>query len=201
MHNRHLRRVNFSLHLAPEHSRADLHALQQLKRWRDALPQATRDVGEVNRQIRHFHRRVYLAGLQLQLLKPALCSHIAESLGRESLTLDVLCAELRRDGLLPDEAAQSGFSDPQLAQMRDLMSRIAAPVAEPATSADAGELAALREEVAGLRVLLQQQTRLLEQLHVGQPRSARSAEKVPEEQDAAAAPLEKLKKIRQKGIF
>ena len=197
MHNRHLRRVNFSLHLAPEHSRADLHALAQLKRWRDALPESSGDLSEVNRQIRRFHRGVYLAGLQLQLLSPALCSHVAESLGRESLTLEMLCAELRRDGLLPDEPVQGagGFSEPQLAQLRDLMGATAA------SPHDSGELAALREEVAGLRTLIAQQNRLLTQLERGSERPARGAGSAPEEQDAAAAPQEKLNKIRQKGIF
>lgn len=182
MYSRQVRRVNLSLHLSPEHSRADLRAMKQLKKWHDALRQPDSDVTDVNMQMRRFHRDVYLAGLQLSLLKPTLCRHIAESLGREPLTLETLAGELLRDGLLPGGAAA------------------------PEKTGGEEMLAQLREEVAGLKALLEHQGAILARL-------AESGARVPtaepseiargEEQgdSARAAPLEKLQKIRQKGIF
>jgi len=168
-----MRRVNLSLHLSPEASRADQRAMMQLKTWHEAVQQAGSGVTEANMEIRRFHRHVYLAGLQLHLLKPQLCSRIAESLGREALTLESLCAELQHDGLLPGEApetttaAATDFSQQQLEQMRTLMTQIL-PAHSPAAS-DSGsseETAMLRREVAELKTLLEQQHLLLQQLRV-----------------------------------
>lgn len=99
--SRHIRRVNLSLHLSPEHSRADLRAMLQLKKWHQALNQTGSHPGDASMEMRRFHRNVYLAGLQLQLLDPQLCSHIAEAMGREALTLNELCSELATAQLLP----------------------------------------------------------------------------------------------------
>ena len=192
MHSRQIRRVNLSLHLSPEHSRADLRAMQQLKKWHDALQQAGSDAGEVNMQMRRFHRSVYLAGLQLYLMSPPLCSHVAESLGREALTPDALWSEMQRDGLLEagKEAAPQAFSDAQLAQMRELMAQ-----AIPAGRDDA--LAALRDEVAALRALLAEKA---------PPAAAPCRGEADNDDDTGvidfdAVPMAKMKKIRQKGIF
>ncbi|MGK8934515.1 hypothetical protein ACRS85_17490 [Pluralibacter gergoviae] len=192
MHSRQIRRVNLSLHLSPEHSRADLRAMQQLKQWHDALLQAGSDVNDVNMQIRRFHRSVYLAGLQLYLMSPPLCSHVAESLGREALTPDALWAEMQRDGLLPDAGERpvpAGFNEPQLAQMRELMAQ-AVPVDRNET------LEALREELAALKAMLAPQA----QSAIAQ-REAAADDGGATIIDPDAVPVAKMNKIRQKGIF
>lgn len=224
MSNRHIRRVNLSLHLSPEHSRADLRAMLQLKKWHQELNQTGSHPGDANMEMRRFHRNVYLAGLQLQLLNPQLCSHVAESMGREKLTLDALCGELVSAQLLPippgeapapatePAASSDAFSKQQLRQMRALMSdalsRLPAPA--PAAAADDAsreELTLLRGEVAQLKTLLNQQHLLLQQLRLSGRAAAPAAENTrsgqTEELDLSTlgAPAQKMKQIRQKGIF
>ncbi|BBS89517.1 MULTISPECIES: hypothetical protein [Enterobacteriaceae] len=220
MSNRHIRRVNLSLHLSPEHSRADLRAMLQLKKWHQTLSQAGNNPGDASMEMRRFHRNVYLAGLQLQLLNPQLCSHVAESMGRETLTLDALCSELTAAQLLPASVAAEpvadapapsvDFSKQQLRQMRALMSDALQrqPAPAPAEPDDGMHetLGQLRSEVAQLKALLNQQHLLLQQLRLS-GRTAPAAESVKngltEEVDLStlAAPAQKMKQIRQKGIF
>ncbi|HAT1571469.1 TPA: hypothetical protein I8Y10_002844 [Kluyvera cryocrescens] len=222
MSNRHIRRVSLSLHLSPEHSRADLRAMLQLKKWHQELNQTGTNPGDANMEMRRFHRNVYLAGLQLQLLNPQLCSHVAESMGRDKLTLDELCGELVSAQLLPippgeapepaPAASSDDFSKQQLRQMRALMSdalsRLPAPA--PAAAADDAsreELTLLRGEVAQLKTLLNQQHLLLQQLRLSGRAAAPAAENTrsgqTEELDLSTlgAPAQKMKQIRQKGIF
>lgn len=221
MSNRHIRRVNLSLHLSPEHSRADLRAMLQLKKWHQELNQTGNNPGDANMEMRRFHRNVYLAGLQLQLLNPQLCSHVAEAMGREKLTLDELCGELVSAQLLPippgdapaPEPATSSddFSKQQLRQMRALMSealsRQPAPVVAPPDESSREELTLLRGEVAQLKTLLNQQNLLLQQLRMSGRAAAPAAESTKsgqtEELDLSTlgAPAQKMKQIRQKGIF
>lgn len=219
MSNRHIRRVNLSLHLSPEHSRADLRAMLQLKKWHQALNQAGGQPGDTTMEMRRFHRNIYLAGLQLQLLNPQLCSHVAESMGREKLTLDELCGELAGAGLLPVAAGSApaaeplsptaDFSKQQLRQMRALMSEALQRQPAPAAPDDGSreELSQLRSEVAQLKTLLNQQHLLLQQLRLSGRASSPAAEStkngLTEEVDLSTldAPAQKMKQIRQKGIF
>ena len=221
MSNRHIRRVNLSLHLSPEHSRADLRAMLQLKKWHQALNQAGSQPGDTTMEMRRFHRNIYLAGLQLQLLNPQLCSHVAESMGREKLTLDELCGELAGAGLLPVSAGPTptpaaepisptaDFSKQQLRQMRALMSEALQRQPAPAAPDDGSreELSQLRSEVAQLKTLLNQQHLLLQQLRLSGRAPSPAAESMKngltEEVDLSTldAPAQKMKQIRQKGIF
>jgi hypothetical protein len=210
MRNRQTRRVNLSLHLSPEQSRADLRAMLQLKQWHQALQQGESDVNDANMAIRRFHRNVYLAGLQLHLLKPQLCSHVAESLGRESLTLESLCGELQQAGLLPGEKsaeAEEAFSAAQREQLLALMGQAmqqSPPAAPQAVTSE--ETVKLRHEVAELKTLLEQQHLLLQQLRVNGrtaagPAPARGGQAEEVDLSAVAAPTQKMNKVRQKGIF
>lgn len=214
MSNGQIRRVNLSLHLSPEHSRADLRAMLQLKKWHQELSQAGNPAGDANMEMRRFHRNVYLAGLQLQLLNPQLCSHVAESMGREKLTLEALCSELASAELLPiaaSAAEQSApnvdFSKQQLRQMRALMSEAFQRQPAPADETSHQELGQLRSEVAQLKTLLDQQNLLLQQLRMSGRTAAPMAESAKSGMaealalEALAAPVQKMKKIRQKGIF
>lgn len=212
MSNRRIRRVDLSLHLSPEQSRADLRAMLQLKKWHQALSQAGSNPGDISMEMRRFHRNVYLAGLQLQLLSPPLCSHIAESLGREALTLEALCSELASGELLPaatasapETPASSGeFSKQQLRQMRALMSDALQRQSVP-DEASRQALEQLHSEVAQLKALLDQQNVLLQQLRMsGRAAEAETAKKGHTETldvNALNAPTEKMKQIRKKGIF
>lgn len=209
MSNRQIRRVNLSLHLSPEHSRADLRAMVHLKKWHEEINSAGGNSSDTSMEIRRFHRNVYLAGLQLQMLNPQLCSHIAESIGRETLTLDDLCAELREGQLLPLAAPQPAaavehhpeFSKQQLRQMRALMSEAA-----QRREKSEGDLSAMRGEIAQLKSLLEKQNLLLQQLRLsGRAASATESTKAGVAEEVALSSLEnqsqKMKQIRQKGIF
>jgi hypothetical protein len=171
MRNGPIRRVNLSLHLTPEQSHADLRAMQQLQQWHQAVGQSA-SVDDSNMTIRAFHRDVYLAGLQLFLLDPALCHHVAESLGRENLTLEALLGELQPQAQ-PDESSL--------------------PLAE---------LQKIRDEIAALRPLMEQQKLALQQLRMSAKSSSAAApERDNVEVSQVDAPVEKMKKVRQKGIF
>lgn len=170
-----IRRVNLSLHLTPEQSRADLHAMQQLQKWHQSLESAA-GIDDANMEIRAFHRNVYLAGLQLHRMDPALCHHVAESLGRENLSLATLLGELQAQ---PEPERQS-----------------------ESPSAHLEELQKIREEIAALKPLLEQQKLALQQLRmVAKGASAAVPERDNVEISPVEAPTEKMQKIRQKGIF
>lgn len=174
MRNGQIRRVNLSLHLTPEQSRADRRAMQQLQQWHQSVDTEA-GIDDANMTIRAFHRNVYLAGLQLHLLDPALCRHVAESLGREPLSLPELLDELRPQ-------AQSDADDDGAEQL--------------------AELKKIREEIAALAPLMEQQKLALQQLRM----ATRSATPPAPAADniavsAVDAPVEKMNKVRQKGIF
>ena len=174
-----IRRVNLSLHLTPGQSRADLRAMQQLQQWHQSMDK-TASIDDSNMEIRAFHRDVYLAGLQLHLMDPALCHHVAESLARETLTLGELLGELTPQSA-PPKAAE--ISSEQLA-----------------------ELQKIREEIAALKPLLEQQKLALQQLRMagktaGAPEPERGNSKEELDLSQVDAPTEKMQKIRQKGIF
>lgn len=171
-----IRRVNLSLHLTPDQSRADLRAMQQLQAWHQSMDKAA-SIDDTNMEIRTFHRNVYLAGLQLHLMDPAACRHVAESLGREELTLAELLGEL-----MPQTVDDS--SNEQMAQLQKI-----------------------HAEIAALKPLMEQQKLALQQLRlagktVGSPEPERAASGA-EERDLSEvdAPTEKMKKVRAKGIF
>lgn len=168
-----IRRVNLSLHLTPDQSRADLRAMQQLQAWHQSMDKAT-SIDDTNMEIRTFHRNVYLAGLQLHLMDPALCRHVAESLGREELTLAELLGEL-----MPQTVDDS--SSEQMAQLEKI-----------------------HEEIAALKPLMEQQKLALQQLRMaGKTAEPERAASGAEERDLSEvdAPTEKMKKVRAKGIF
>lgn len=168
-----IRRVNLSLHLTPTQSRADLRAMQQLQKWHQSVDNAA-SIDDTNMEIRTFHRNVYLAGLQLHLMDPALCRHVAESLGREALTL----AELLRE-LMPSETEDS--SAEHLAQLQKI-----------------------HAEIAALKPLMEQQKLALQQLKMAgkmaEPERAASGKEALD-LSQVDAPTEKMKKVRAKGIF
>lgn len=173
MRNGPIRRVNLSLHLTPEQSHADLRAMKQLQQWHQAVGQSA-SVDDSNMTIRAFHRDVYLAGLQLFLLDPALCHHVAESLGRENLTLEALLGELQ-----PQAQPQPDESSLPLAELQHI-----------------------RDEIAALRPLMEQQKLALQQLRMSAKSSSAAApERDNVEVSQVDAPVEKMKKVRQKGIF
>lgn len=212
------RQVNFSLHLRPDTSRADERVIAWLKQWHSELKQGDGDRNNANMEIRAFHRNVYLAGLQLQLLDPQLCNAIAESIGREELTLPELVGKLVRDKLLPEgvpmafTAADSAgsFSAEQLSQLKNLLIEHQpehAPVAGSESTTDQqAEFQRMHDELDRLKTVLNQQTRLLQQLQrqgVSAPATENSKDSGTEESDLSAlsAPTEKMQKIKQKGIF
>lgn len=226
MSNGQTKRVNLTLHLSPGDSQADLRTAVKLSQWHSKLQQSSDAREEVVMEMRAFHRDVYLAGLQLHLLNPQLCHHVAESMGREHLTLPELITELVRCGLLPEgtpigpaDNQRDDFSAQQLRQLQELLQQAmpealpAAPAAVAAaapaqemSAAQQAEFAHLRRELESMRTLLEQQSLQLAQLRRGEKASVHAASPSgnnTEEMNLAdiAAPAEKMKKIRQKGIF
>lgn len=170
-----IRRVNLSLHLTPDQSRADMRAMQQLQKWHQSMNQSD-SIDDTNMEIRAFHRNVYLAGLQLHLLDPSLCHHVAESLGREHLSLAALLSELQPQ-------PQSDAASEQLA-----------------------ELQKIREEIAALRPMMEQQKLALQQLRMAAKTVSPTALECSSGQEEVAlsdvdTPTQKMQKVRQKGIF
>ncbi|HEX4503987.1 MAG TPA: hypothetical protein VH187_22945 [Scandinavium sp.] len=219
MSNGPIRQVNFSLHLRPDSSKADERVLSWLNQWHSDLKQGSDDRNNANMEIRAFHRNVYLAGLQLQLLEPQLCNAIAESISREDMTLPELVGKLVREKLMPEGvpmAAVTGgkaseFTSQQLSQLEQLLSQhkpevAAAPSGDNGLSADQqAEFQRVREELNSLKGVLNQQTRLLQQLQrqgVSAPAEATKGDGTEESDlSALSAPTEKMQKIKQKGIF
>jgi hypothetical protein len=89
-------------------------------------------IDDSNMEIRAFQRNVYLAGLQLHPMDPALCRHVAEVSGREHLTPAELLSELQPQEVLAD---RSDTASEHLSQLHKI-----------------------REEVAALKPLLEQQS-------------------------------------------
>ena len=170
-----IRRVNLSLHLTPDQSRADMRAMQQLQKWHQSMNQSD-SIDDTNMEIRAFHRNVYLAGLQLHLLDPSLCHHVAESLGREPQSLAALLSELQPQ-------PQSDAASEQLA-----------------------ELQKIREEIAALRPLMEHQKLALQHLLMAAKTFSPTASERSSGQEEVAlsdvdTPTQKMQKVRKKGIF
>lgn len=229
MRNGQTKRVNLTLHLSPGDSQADLRTVAKLSQWHRRLQESGEAREDVAAEMRAFHRSVYLAGLQLHLLSPQLCHHVAESIGREPLTLPELVTELVRCGLLPEGTPihtavtkSEDFSAQQLQQLQALLqqalpepsSAASAPLAgeeampartQEMSAAQQAEFAHLRHELASMRTLLEQQSVQLAQLRRGEKNALQEPARSnhAEEIDLAeiATPTEKMKKIRQKGIF
>jgi hypothetical protein len=151
-------------------------------------------------------------------------------MGREHLTLPELVTELVRCGLLPKgtpigaaEKSNEDFSAQQLEQLQKLLQQ-AIPESLPATpaavttkaavsqpaqemsAAQQAEFAHLRRELEGMRTLLEQQSLQLAQMRRSEKAAVQAvspASNNAEEMNLAEmdAPTEKMKKIRQKGIF
>lgn len=221
MSNGQTKRVNLTLHLSPGDSLADLRTVKQLQQWYDRLKLEDESRENATMEIRRFHRNNYLAGLQLQLLSPKLCHHIAESMGRETLTMSELVGELVRCELLPEGTpvsvpASNDFSTQQLKQLQLLLEKTLpellpepSVIPEPLSGKEVGsteELSRLRAEIERMNTLLEQQNLQLQQLR-RLDKIAPASESVRNNQaeEIALSDLsgasEKMKKIRQKGIF
>jgi hypothetical protein len=225
MSNGQTKRIKLTLHLSPADSQADLRAVAKLSQWHGQLQQSVDTREDVAMDMRTFHRDVYLAGLQLRLLNPQLCHHVAESIGREHLTLPHLVTELVRCDLLPKgtsggavEKPSEDFSAQQMQQLQKLLQQAvpAAPAAvaveaavsqttQEMSSAQLAEFAHLRRELVSMRTLLEQQSLQLAQLRRSEKAVVQDASRSGQAEEINLAemdaPTEKMKKIRQKGIF
>ncbi|MGL5285966.1 MAG: hypothetical protein ACRC8D_07475 [Aeromonas sp.] len=190
MHKGQGKKLNLSLYLNPQHSRSDERAVEALQEWYLALRREGGSRDDISMTMRSFHRSVYLAGLQLYLLDPRLCHHVAESISREQLGVEELFAELQQCNLLPGESAatsalESGtdgsFSPQQLEQLQLLLGHQLAAQESQRELTGMGELpesvtalltsqqqmlAGLQQELTRLRNLAEQQSTQLQQLRV-----------------------------------
>lgn len=189
MHKGQGKKLNLSLYLNPQHSRSDERAVEALQEWYLALRREGGSRDDISMTMRSFHRSVYLAGLQLYLLDPRLCHHVAESISREQLGVEDLFAELQQCNLLPGEPAAAAlessvdgsFSPQQLEQLQLLLGHQLAAQESQRELTGMGELpesvtalltsqqqmlAGLQQELTRLRNLAEQQSTQLQQLRV-----------------------------------
>lgn len=198
MSNGQSKRVNLTLHLNPGDSQADLRTCATLQRWHNKLKQEESSRVDATLIMRAFHRNIYLAGLQLQLLSPQLCHHVAESISRENMTLPDLVTELVRCELLPagtpiNTSVSGEFSEQQLKQLQQM------------NTAQHADFSPLCKNLEQIRTLLENQSLQLAQLSRSDTTQVQevTSKGGSEEMDLneIAVPIEKMKKIRQKGIF
>lgn len=126
-----LKRVNCSLFLDPVNSEADRYAVSIMQRWVEErrLLVETPSAGKELHHNLHRHKDIYLSGLFLHILSPALTSQLSAVLSEQSIHMDTLAKKLKMCGLvLPGQAttavaaeSQTGLSD-ELARFQQSVS-------------------------------------------------------------------------------
>ncbi|PSW12169.1 hypothetical protein C9I98_23555 [Photobacterium sanctipauli] len=131
-----LKRVNCSLFLDPVNSPADRYAVGIMQRWVEERKELVSNpsAGTALHRNLHMHKDIYLSGLFLHLLSPALTSQLAEVLSESNVNTAMLAQKLKQCGLvLPSEAAAEPVQpaplelSPQILELTsDLKSELAA---------------------------------------------------------------------------
>ncbi|MGF1726647.1 hypothetical protein [Photobacterium nomapromontoriensis] len=125
-----LKRVNCSLFLDPVNSEADRYAVSIMQRWVEErrLLVETPSAGKELHHNLHRHKDIYLSGLFLHLLSPALTSQLSGVLSEQNVHMETLAQKLKMCGLvLPEQAAiattesPTGLSD-ELARFQQSLS-------------------------------------------------------------------------------
>lgn len=108
-----LKRVNYSIFLDPVKSQSDRYAVGVLRQWvqeRKELAINPTSGMELHRNL-HMHKNIYLSGMYLYLLSPALCDLLATSLGDETVNIEMLKNQLRNCGLKLDSEQHAPMVD------------------------------------------------------------------------------------------
>lgn len=114
MSNSQLKRVNYSIYLDPVNSNSDRYAVGVMQNWAKERKEMMSDpsAGVALHYSLHMHKNIYLAGMFLYLLSPALSNGLAGSLTDESLNMETLKQKLENCGLaLPSSESASPALD------------------------------------------------------------------------------------------
>lgn len=225
MSNR-FKRVSFALYLDPKQSSADNFAFNTMLGWSKKRQELAADATAAMElhQLVHIHKHIYLSGLYLHTLKPELAMSLASALSTESINTQSLLDMLKLHQIEPQSAAgldeamcqtladkvaasvQAQLSAAAPSAMSDGVASVLAQVQrleETLTSHTTPVSSAEGEQVQELKRLIVKQSQLINQL-IG---SLKQGAVVGQESsnDASAEPvearLERVQKIRQKGVF
>ncbi|MCG6215879.1 hypothetical protein [Vibrio furnissii] len=225
MSNR-FKRVSFALYLDPKQSSADNFAFNTMLGWSKKRQELAADATAAMElhQLVHIHKHIYLSGLYLHSLKPELAMSLASALSTESINTQSLLDILKLHQIEPQSAAgldetmcqtladkvaasvQAQLSAAAPSAMSDGVASVLAQVQrleETLTSHTTPVSSAEGEQVQELKRLIVKQSQLIHQL-IG---SLKQGAVVGQESsnDASAEPvearLERVQKIRQKGVF
>ncbi|WP_154181010.1 hypothetical protein [Vibrio furnissii] len=225
MSNR-FKRVSFALYLDPKQSSADNFAFNTMLGWSKKRQELAADATAAMElhQLVHIHKHIYLSGLYLHTLKPELAMSLASALSTESINTQSLLDMLKLHQIEPQSAAgldeamcqtladkvaasvQAQLSAAAPSAMSDGVASVLAQVQrleETLTSHTTPVSSAEGEQVQELKRLIVKQSQLIHQL-IG---SLKQGAVVGQESsnDASAEPvearLERVQKIRQKGVF
>lgn len=114
-----LKRVNCSLFLDPVNSDADRYAVGIMQRWVEERRQLveTPSAGKELHHNLHRHKDIYLSGLFLHLLSPALTSQLSATLSENTIHMETLAQKLKMCGLvLPNPEADAASAQALQAQ-------------------------------------------------------------------------------------
>ncbi|WJG22703.1 hypothetical protein [Vibrio furnissii] len=228
MSNR-FKRVSFALYLDPKQSSADNFAFNTMLGWSKKRQELAADATAAMElhQLVHIHKHIYLSGLYLHTLKPELAMSLASALSTESINTQSLLDMLKLHQIEPQSAAGLGeamcqtLADKVAASVQAQLSAAAPSDASAMSDGVASVLAQVQrleetltshitpassaegEQVQELKRLIVKQSQLIHQL-IG---SLKQGAVVGQESsnDASAEPvearLERVQKIRQKGVF
>ncbi|PSW03548.1 hypothetical protein [Photobacterium lipolyticum] len=146
MSNSQLKRVNYSIYLDPVNSNSDRYAVGVMQNWAKERREMMSDpsAGVALHYSLHMHKNIYLSGMFLYLLSPAMSNGLAGSLSEDNIKMETLKQQLENCGLaLPSSESASPAID-----MHALISEMKAAVdMQPLLS----EIQQLKAELADLK--------------------------------------------------
>ncbi|KLV06594.1 hypothetical protein ABT56_08155 [Photobacterium aquae] len=156
-----LKRVNCSLFLDPVNSDADRYAVSIMQRWVEERKQLVENpsAGKALHENLHKHKDIYLSGLFLHLLSPALTRQLATVLSPSNVTMATLGQKLEMCGLvLPNKGqdaatstARSADVEQELVQLRQTMMSQLAEVSDQVSATAQVQAETLTDAMAQLQ--------------------------------------------------
>ncbi|MGL6261873.1 hypothetical protein [Vibrio sp. WXL103] len=226
MDNR-FKKISYSIYLDPTQNQSDFYAYKLMQQWSKQQKQFAEDPNaavQLHNQI-HVHKDIYLSGLFLYQLKPELAKAMASALTQETITEQTLVAMLSAHNVLsqpkPEQQPVTELSidaSAQLAQLTELTEKLASVEPQATTTLDVDTLAEqitkqqqptvekLNAQVATLESLVDKQQKLIEQLlqaqrNVHTQESSADTSKVVDIGEGVSDRLNKVQKVKKKGIF
>ncbi|MGF1691440.1 hypothetical protein [Photobacterium kagoshimensis] len=107
-----LKRVNYSIYLDLVKSQSDRFAVGVMQKWVDERKQLVEnpsDAAALHSSL-HMHKTIYLAGMYMYLLSPALSQGLVDNLGKDTVDIPTLRRQLEICGFQLDTAASTDIS-------------------------------------------------------------------------------------------